>query len=286
MFVIKLGGSAGIDVDAFLDDLATVQQPFVLVHGANAELDALSRRLGTEPRLVTSTDGQVSRFTDAETMDLFLMVYAGRVNKRIVEGLARRGRRAVGLSGLDGGVVRGRRKEAIRIVEDGKLRILRGDYAGSIEEVDARLLEMLLDGGFVPVICPPAVSREGDAINVDGDKMAMEVAVALSADSLLVFSNTPGLLRDPDDPSSLITEATLDDLDELLAFAQGRMKKKVLACGNALKRGIGEVILADARVQQPVRRALDGAGTHLCSSSQAARSEAYAREAVGQVGGR
>jgi acetylglutamate/LysW-gamma-L-alpha-aminoadipate kinase len=93
--------------------------------------------------------------------------------------------------------------------------------------------------------------------------MAMEIAVALSAEALLVFSNTPGLLRDVADPDSLVGEATLANLDEMLNFAQGRMKKKVLACGNALRQGVGEVILADARVDRPVQRALAGAGTHL-----------------------
>ncbi len=120
MLVVKIGGSAGIDLEAFLTDIASLDEPLILVHGANAELDALTRRLGTEPTLVTSADGQVSRFTDATTMDLFLMVYAGKVNKRIVEGLTRRGRKAVGLCGMDGGIVKARRKDAIRIVENGK----------------------------------------------------------------------------------------------------------------------------------------------------------------------
>ncbi len=263
MYVIKLGGSAGIDLDPFLDDLITVDEPFVLVHGANAQLDSLSRRLGIEPRLVTSADGQVSRFTDAETMDLFLMVYAGLANKRIVEGLARRGRRAVGLTGLDAGIIRGRRKDAIRVVVDGKPRVLRGDYAGSIEEVAPDPLVQLLDAGMVPVICPPAVSHEGEAINVDGDKLAMELAVALRADALLIFSNTPGLLRSPYHPDSLLTSATLDDMALLVSFAQGRMKKKVLACGAALRRGVPRVILADARAEKPIHSAVSGGGTHL-----------------------
>jgi len=270
MLVIKLGGSAGINTESFLDDLATMQEPLVLVHGANAELDALSRRLGLEPRLVTSSDGQVSRFTDPETMDLFLMVYAGRVNKRLVEGLAKRGRRAIGLTGLDDSLVVGRRKDAIRVVENGKAKILRGDYAGSIESVNTRLISALLDQGTLPVLCPPAVSREGDAINVDGDKMAMEVAVALQAGKLLIFSNTAGLLRDAGDSASLIEFASLDDLDALLASAQGRMKKKVLSCANALKRGVGEAILGDGRIEQPIRRALAGAGTHITTAARIA----------------
>jgi acetylglutamate/LysW-gamma-L-alpha-aminoadipate kinase len=282
MHVIKVGGSAGIDLEAFLDDIATLDEPAVLVHGANSELDALTRRLGREPQLVTSADGQVSRFTDAETMDLFMMVYCGKVNKRIVEGLAGRGRRAVGLSGLDGGIVVGRRKPAIRIVENGKPRVLRGDFAGSIEHVDVTLLRYLTAAGYIPVMCPPAVSGEGEAINVDGDKLAMEVAVALEAETLLIFSNTFGFMRDPRDPESLVRSATVDDLDGLLEFAQGRMKKKVLSCRSALRRGIGEVILGDARVQQPVRAALGGAGTHLTRGPETEPAEAVAAGAGAQ----
>lgn len=267
MYVIKVGGSAGIDIEAFLDDVATLREPAILVHGANAELDALSRRLGVEPTMVTSADGQVSRFTDGRTMDLFLMVYAGRVNKRIVEGLIKRGRAAAGLTGMDARIVQGRRKDAIRVLEAGRPRILRGDFAGSIEHVDTSLLQLLVDRGIIPVLCPPAVSQVGEAINVDGDKMAMEIAVAFRADKLLVFSNTAGLLRDPDDPDSLMHHASLEEFDSLLALARGRMKKKVLSCGAALKRGVAEVILADARVAQPITRALAGAGTHLAAEN-------------------
>jgi acetylglutamate/LysW-gamma-L-alpha-aminoadipate kinase len=270
--VIKLGGSRGVlstlervpvPRETFLDDVATLEEPFVLVHGANAELDELTRRLGQEPRLVTAADGQVSRFTDEATMDLFLMAYCGKVNKRITEGLWKRGRKAIGLSGMDGGIVRGRRKPSIRIVENGKKRVLHGDYAGTIEAVDTALLCYLLDQGYIPVLTPPAVSHEGEAINVDGDKMAMALAIALHANRLLIFSDTPGFLRDPGDERTLITSARVTELDNLLQFAQGRMKKKILACRGALERGVGEVILADARLHEPVHAALAGAGTHL-----------------------
>jgi [amino group carrier protein]-L-2-aminoadipate 6-kinase len=263
VIVIKLGGSAGIDVERFLADLAHFDRPYILVHGANVELDSLMRRLGVEPRLVTSSTGQVSRYTDAETMDLFLMAYCGKVNKRIVETLQRHGVNAIGLSGLDGRLVQGRRKARIRIVENGKPRMLDGDFAGSIEEIDTDLLHLLLDSGYVPVLTPPAVSREGDAINVDGDKLAMEVAVAMGAESLLIFSNTPGLLADLDDPTSTVRRIDPEAPEEGLSAAQGRMKKKVLASVDAVKRGVGEVILADANRENAVRAALGGAGTRV-----------------------
>jgi acetylglutamate/LysW-gamma-L-alpha-aminoadipate kinase len=268
--VIKLGGSAGIDTERFLRDLATLDRPYVLVHGANVELDALTRRLGIEPRLVTSSSGQVSRYTDQETMDLFLMTYAGRVNKRIVETLRREGVNAVGLTAMDGGIAVGRRKPRIRVVEDGKAKMLEGDYAGSIETVDLRLICLLLDHGYVPVLTPPAISHEGDAINIDGDKLAGELAIALGAAALLIFSNTDGLLERVDDPTTTVAEIRLDRLETYLALAQGRMKKKVLAAADAVRRGVGEVVLADANRDDAVRAALAGAGTHIQGESDGA----------------
>ena len=267
MIVIKLGGSAGIDTERFLENLSHLSRPYILVHGANVELDALMRTMGIEPRLVTSSNGQVSRYTDAETMDLFLMTYCGKVNKRIVETLQRLGVNAVGLSGLDGGIVRGRRKPRIRVVEDGKARVLDGDFAGSIEEIDTGLLRLLLETGYVPVVTPPAISRDGEAINVDGDKLAMEIAVALGAESLLIFSNTPGLLADLGDPNSTVPSIDVDNPAEGLELAQGRMKKKVLAAVDAVRRGVGEVVLAEANAPDAINAALAGAGTRIRETS-------------------
>ena len=266
MLVVKLGGSAGIDPAATLDDLAGLWpgERIVFVHGANAALDAFQRQVGHEPRLVTSSTGQVSRFTDPETMDDFLAIYAGRVNKRLVEGLQMRGVNAVGLTALDGGIARGPRKDTIRIVEDGKPKVLRGDYAGSIRQIDTRLIDLLLDNGYLPVLTPPAVSLNGEAINVDGDKLSLRLAEALNATALIILSNTAGLLADLDDPTSLVRVINTGDpasVDAAMTAAGGRMIKKVQAGIDAVAAGIGRVVFADARIDQPVSRALAGEGT-------------------------
>jgi acetylglutamate/LysW-gamma-L-alpha-aminoadipate kinase len=261
MLVIKLGGSAGLNYEAFLDDLARVEEPTVFIHGGNAEFDRVSKLLGIEPRHVTSSSGQSSRFTDRETLEVMLMVYCGKINKTLVEGLQRRDVNAVGLSAIDGRIATGRRKPAIRVIEDGKPKMLRGDYAGSIDDIDTTLITLLLGAGYLPVLTPPALSKDGEAINVDGDKLATELAVALGADQLLVFSNTPGLLADVKDEGSLVTSISLANMAEADAMAQGRMKKKVQAAQDAIERGVGRVIFADARIERPISRALEGAGT-------------------------
>ena len=266
--VVKLGGSAGIDNNLTLDDLAAIwpDEKIVFVHGANATLDAYMRSLGKEPPHVTSASGQVSRYTDEDTMNDMLAIYAGQVNKRLVEGLQARGVNAVGLSGLDGRIAQGKRKPNIRVVENGKPRVLRGDYAGSLTTIDTTLLTLLLDNGYLPVVTPPALSDAGEAINVDGDKLALQLALTMNAKALVLLSNTSGLLADVNDPESLVR--TVDVTSEAsiagaMTAAAGRMKKKVQAGIDAVNAGIPTVIFGDARIHSPVSSALAGNGTRV-----------------------
>jgi acetylglutamate/LysW-gamma-L-alpha-aminoadipate kinase len=264
MIVVKVGGGAGIDYDALCVDLAELWsggRRLVLLHGGSHETNVLAERLGHPPRFVTSPSGYTSRYTDRETLEIFMMAYSGKVNKLIVERLQRLGVNAVGLSGLDGRLLEGKRKAAIRIVEDGKQKVLRDDWTGTVERVNAGLLAALLDAGCLPVLAPLASSYDGEAINVDGDRAAAAVGAALGAEALLLLSNVPGLLRHFPDESSLIARIARAEVEDFLPVAQGRMKKKVLGAAEALAGGVGRVILGDARVDRPISRALEGQGT-------------------------
>src|ERR1700737_115835 len=236
MLVIKIGGSLQ-DLEPLLADVATCREPLVLVHGANKELNDLSTRLSHPPRMVTSERGEISRFTDAITMDHFLMAYAGKQNKRIVERLRALGANAVGLTAMDGGIAIGRRKPDLRIKEGDKVKMLHGDHSGSIERIEPKLLRLLLDHGFLPVVTPPAISHEGVAINVDGDRLAMEIATALHAERLLIFADTPGVMRDVSDGRSVIPLIRLDEVDQVAEYGKGRARVKRLAAAQALRRG-------------------------------------------------
>jgi acetylglutamate/LysW-gamma-L-alpha-aminoadipate kinase len=170
-------------------------QPVVLVHGGSHLTNVMSEKLGIPPRFVTSVSGHTSRYTDQATLDVFTMVYAGQVNKRIVERLHKLGCNAVGLSGADGRLWTGPRKDAIKIIdEEGRRRMLRDDYTGRVEHVNADLLCALLTAGYTPVLCPPALSDQGELINVDGDRAAAATAVALGAATLVILSNVTGRL--------------------------------------------------------------------------------------------
>lgn len=270
--VVKLGGSAGIDNNLTLDDLATLWQKerVIFIHGANSLMDDFMRKQGKEPPHVTSASGQVSRYTDYDTMNDMLAIYTGQVNKRLVEGLQARGVNAVGLSGIDGRIAQGRRKPNIRVIENGKPRMLRGDYAGSLTKIDTSLLDLLLDNGYLPVLTPPALSEDGEAINIDGDKLALQLALAVQADALVLLSNTAGLLADLDDPDSLVTMidvASEESIDAAMTAAGGRMKKKVQAGIDAVNAGIPDVIFGDARIDNPITSALAGQGTRVTSGA-------------------
>ncbi len=259
MMVVKVGGAEGINYDLVLKDLAGYKN-VVLVHGGSSELNKISTRLGRPPKMVTSASGYESRRTDKETLEIFNMVYCGKMNKTIVEKLQQLGVNAVGLSGIDGRLLVGKRKNII-IVENGKKKIIRDDYTGKIEEVNVELIRLLLDNGFMPVISPPALSRNNEAINVDGDRVAAIMASSLKAEVLVILSNTPGLLKDVDDEKSLVREIKKENIDDYLQFAQRRMKKKIMGAIEALEQCVGKVIFGDARIENPISKALEGQGT-------------------------
>lgn len=264
LLVIKVGGSKGIDYDAVCADLAALYREgerFVLVHGGSHETNLLADKLGKPARFVTTASGYESRYTDRETLEIFEMVYCGKMNKGLVEKLQALDVPAIGLSGLDGRLLEGSRKDSITIVEHGRRKVLRGDHTGRVERVNTRLVHLLVDAGYILVVSPPAISHDHVAINVDGDRAAARMAEALGAERLVILSNVPGLLRDVDDEASLVARIEPDALDEHLELARGRMKKKIMAAREALDGGVGEVILGDARVASPIRQALSGRGT-------------------------
>jgi acetylglutamate/LysW-gamma-L-alpha-aminoadipate kinase len=264
MIVIKMGGTNGVNIEAVVGDIAAqvkAGQQVVVVHGGSGETNAISEQLGHPPRFVTSPSGFTSRYTDRTTLEIFAMVTSGKINTLLVEKLQKLRVNAFGLSGVDGRVMVAKRKEAIRIVENGKQRMLRDDYTGKIETVNGSLLKMLVDAGYTPVIAPLAISPEGDALNVDADRAAAMVAGAIGAEQLIILSNVPGLLRQFPDESTLITHIDKAKVEQSLEFAEGRMKKKVLGASEALGLGVGKVVFADGRIENPVAGALAGKGT-------------------------
>ncbi len=273
MLVIKAGGGRGIHYESVCDELAALHrdgQAVVVVHGGSHLTNELAEALGHPPQFVTSPGGFTSRFTDRRTMEIFMMAYCGHTNKTIVEGLQRRGVNAIGLSGIDARIWTGRQKDAIRVVDEGgragddrrRERLMRGNLTGTVDEVNHEFLKQLVRAEMMPVVCPPAMTREGVAINVDGDRAAAITAARLGARELLILSNVPGVMRDVENPDSLIPRISRAELESVSnQYAEGRMKIKLLAAAKAIDGGVQRVVIADARPEHCVSRALDGNGT-------------------------
>ena len=265
MIVVKIGGGEGNQIDGLARDVADLLrtgQQVVLVHGGSHLTNQLATQLQYPPRFITSPSGMTSRYTDRRTMEIFQMAYCGRANKALVEALQKLGVNAVGLSGMDGRIWSGPRKKAIHAVEGDKTRVVRDNLTGRVERVNADLLRLLLDQGYLPVLTPPAISDEGEPINVDGDRAAAATAVALGAKTLVILSNVPGLLRDLHDPNSLVEQIASGELESVgERFAGGRMRIKLLAAGEALAQGVERVILGDSRSTGCLQNALAGQGT-------------------------
>ncbi len=263
MMIVKIGGASGIDYDAIIKDIAALwnkKQKIILVHGGKTELETISTALGHPPQWVKTESGYVSRRTDKKTMDLFTMVYAGKMNKMFVEKLQQKGVNAIGLSGLDGQLIQAKKKNII-IMENGKKKILRDDYTGKITTINASLIELLLSNNYLPVICPPALSEENEALNVDGDRITAMVAEAFAAEIVLYLSNVPGLLQNRTDEKSLIREIKREKISEFMNMAQETMKKKLIGAQECLEKGVKKVIFADGRIKNPLQNALAGKGT-------------------------
>ncbi len=263
--VIKVGGGEGIDPTNLTNEIAELTRSgirVVLVHGGSHETNVLAEALGHPTQTITSPGGHQSRRTDRATLDIFEMVYCGKVNKAVVESLRAAGVDAVGLSGIDAGIWTGKRKNAIRAVdEEGRTFIIRDDLTGRVESVDADFLETIMSLGRIPVLTPPAITPDGIAINVDADRAAAATAAALNADELLLLSNVPGLLRDHTDAGSLIESVDAQGIEIARDAAKGRMKNKVLAAEEAISGGVSRVVIGNAGGDTPIASARAGLGT-------------------------
>jgi acetylglutamate/LysW-gamma-L-alpha-aminoadipate kinase len=262
--VVKIGGAEGIDLDPLLAELAALirsGERIVIVHGGSHATTELARALGHPPRFITSASGRPSRRTDRKTLEAMAMACAGGMNTAIVESLRRLGVSAVGLTGLDAGIWIGPRKDAIRAVEDGRTVIIRDDLSGAVERVDANFLTAILDTGRTPVLCPPAGTPDGIAINVDADRAAAATAAALGARELLLLTNVAGVLDNPQDPTTLIERVAPGRTAAVRAAAHGRMQNKVQAAEEALAGSVARVVIAQCHGTDAIASARAGRGT-------------------------
>ena len=239
--VVKYGGNAMLNEDlkqAVMEDivlLSTIGIKVVLVHGGGPEINAMLEKVGKESKFV---DGL--RYTDAETMEIVQMVLSGKLNKDIVSILLQEGGKAVGLSGVDSGLLRAKKTEK----ELG--------YVGDIISVNPEILHTLLDNSFIPVVSTVAIGGEGDKnrYNINADTAAAKIAVALHAEKFVQLTNVPGVLRDVKDPTSIIKRIEKTAIGSLKAtgIISSGMIPKIDCCLTALEGGVPRTHIIDGRV--------------------------------------
>ena len=253
--VIKYGGNAMINEQLkqqVMEDIALlwlIGVKVVLVHGGGPEISDTMKKLGKEAKFV---DGL--RVTDRETVDIVQMVLAGKINKTLVNLLQIKGGHAVGLSGIDGGIIEATMKDE------------RLGYVGEITKVRTQPITDLLEKNYIPVISTVASDRQGNTYNINGDTAAAYIAGALGAERLIMMTDIAGLLRDKDDPSTLIPKVTISEAEALRAegVISGGMIPKVECCIEALEHGVDNVVIMDGRIPHSILMELltdEGAGT-------------------------
>ncbi|MDI1495908.1 MAG: acetylglutamate kinase [Cenarchaeum symbiont of Oopsacas minuta] len=257
MITIKIGGSVVDDLheSTILDIKKTsIEQGLVIVHGGAKEVTKVSKQIGREPKFVTSPSGIKSRYTDAETANIFTMVMTGRIGKNIVRILQKNGINAIGLSGIDGRLIQAERKKKLLVINDkGRKQMIDGGYTGKITKVDSDFIKYLIERKMVPVISPVATSEEYDFLNVDGDRAAAYVAGAIKSDCVLFITNVDGLW---DKDKNIIKHLDLQYAKEIRPTIGPGMEKKVLASIEAIEMGVNTAIIANGKRENPISEAL------------------------------
>jgi acetylglutamate/LysW-gamma-L-alpha-aminoadipate kinase len=256
--VVKIGGSllSGEFDPSLFDDVKALlaKEKVVLVHGGADEVSRVSERMGKSPTFVVSPGGIRSRYTDRETVEIFTMVMAGKINKEVVAALEARAVPAIGVSGVDGSILRASRKKRLVIIDErGRKRLIDGGYTGKIEDVNTGLLRLLVDNGYVPVVAPVALGDENEFLNVDADRAAAYVAAALHANVVIFLTDVPGVLKGEE----VIPKMTLTEAQTVRSRVGAGMDKKLLAASEAVEKGVKRAVIAPGKGSNPVSAALD-----------------------------
>ncbi len=244
--VVKYGGNAMIDPELKKDVmsdiilLTLVGVKIVLIHGGGPEISSLLKKLGIESRFVNGL-----RYTDSETAEIVQMVLAGKTNKDLVSLVEVCGGKAVGLCGIDGGMIKARK------VEDGE-----NDYGfvGDIVSIDAAPIKKVLEENYIPVIATVGTDKNGQVYNINADTAAAEIAAALGAENIITLTDIPGLMRDVNDKNSLIPEIHVDEIDSLIesGVIYGGMIPKVRSLEAAVRSGVKKAVMIDGRIPHSI----------------------------------
>ena len=250
---------------SLVDDVSALSasHQLVIVHGGGDVVTKYATRLGKEQRFVVSPDGIRSRYTDKETAEIYQMVMSGLLAKMLVSALGKAGVKSVSLAGVDGQLMRAKRKTRLVIMDErGRKVAVEGGYTGKVTGVDSSLLDTLLSNGYVPVVSPVAAGEEGEPLNVDGDRAASSIAIGARADAVVFLTNVAGLVMDEE----LVGHMTPSEASSRLPKIGFGMQKKVMAAAESVDAGVKEAIICSGMGGSPLSRGLAHDGCTVISA--------------------
>lgn len=251
--MIKYGGHAMIDAQAKSSTardtvlLKYVGMQPIVTHGGGPEISRSMNKLGKEPQFIEGL-----RVTDQETMDIVKMVLVGNINTEIVANVGLHGGKGVGISGKDNQLLMARKKAPRKIVDsNGEEKMVDLGLVGEIDSINTELIDVLTTNDYIPIISPIGVNSSGDTLNLNADTVAGDIAANIGAEKLIILTDVPGILEDPEDPDSLIRKVSIDETLELIdrGIVKDGMLPKVLTCMEAIKNGVPSTHIIDGRVK-------------------------------------
>jgi len=223
----------------------------VVVHGGGPEISRSMNKLGKEPKFIEGL-----RVTDQETMDIVKMVLVGKINTEIVANIGLHGGKGIGLSGKDNRLIMARKRAPQIVVnnETGEEKTVDLGLVGEIDSINPEIIEMLTSNDYIPIVSPIGVDDNGNTLNLNADTVAGDLASHIDAEKLIILTDVPGILEDPDDPESLIKKVTVDETLELIdqGVVRDGMLPKVLTCINAIQNGVSSTHIIDGRIKHSI----------------------------------
>lgn len=274
-FVVKFSGKVTEDKSILVslaEELALLHQVGIrvcVIHGGGKQLTELAKKLG-----VVQTVIEGRRVTDDDTLDLAKMIFRGKINTEILSALRHRGIEAVGLSGIDGGVIKAVKRPPREIVnkDTGESEEIDFGHVGDIVDVDVQLVNLLLDGGYLPVISSLGADDEGKILNINADTIAAEIAISLKAEKLILLSDVNGIYSDPNEESTKINQLTVKEAEEMIASgaATGGMIPKLQSLISLLQRGVRSAHIMSGSIRNAILSEVftdEGTGTMLVNEN-------------------
>jgi acetylglutamate kinase len=255
--MIKYGGHAMIDSEAMNSTardtvlLKYVGMEPIVVHGGGPEISRSMNKLGKEPKFIGGL-----RITDKETMEIVKMVLVGKINTDIVSNVCLHGGKGIGISGKDNHLIKARKRAPEVVVDNstGNERTVDLGLVGEIENVNPEIIDMLTENDYIPIVSPIGVDKKGNTLNLNADTVAGDIACEVSAEKLIILTDVPGILEDPNDPETLIKKVKIDEISDLIdnGIVSDGMIPKVETCLNAIENGVQSAHIIDGRIKHSV----------------------------------